>query len=326
MNKRNYKSKIKITICVAIVIAFLGVSYIVKLYYPHDYGTTTGNFMNGQKMVEMDGDLYFFSRDDEDGGLYKMDKEGEVFKIADETELCLNAIGDYLYFKKWYGVEKDTQIIKMKKDGSERQVLFEGDIGLNFIVVDDKMYFSYTPDDGESESVYSLTTDGEDLKKTQLSQYALLQLLLNPQMSEKDADISGMGYSTSEIQIRGEYIYLYQIQSGLDYDKLYRVKKKGTEAKFLADRVIAFNVAEDDYVYYVQLNENESSVTISKMSIETLKSESLIEMEIGENEFLWLDVAADKIYIAAQNTGGYFLDTDGTNLVKVSDLVSQIED
>ena len=255
-----------------------------------------------------------------------MDKEGEVFKIADETELCLNAIGDYLYFKKWYGVEKDTQIIKMKKDGSERQVLFEGDIGLNFIVVDDKMYFSYTPDDGESESVYSLTTDGEDLKKTQLSQYALLQLLLNPQMSEKDADISGMGYSTSEIQIRGEYIYLYQIQSGLDYDKLYRVKKKGTEAKFLADRVIAFNVAEDDYVYYVQLNENESSVTISKMSIETLKSESLIEMEIGENEFLWLDVAADKIYIAAQNTGGYFLDTDGTNLVKVSDLVTQIED
>jgi len=60
MKKRNYKSKIKITICVAIVIAFLGVSYIVKLYYPHDYGTTTGNFMNGQKMVEMDGDLYFF--------------------------------------------------------------------------------------------------------------------------------------------------------------------------------------------------------------------------------------------------------------------------
>ena len=282
--------------------------------------------MNGQWAAELEGELYFFESNDNEEGLYKIDREGKVVKVSNQRGSNLNAVDDYLYFIKWYGAERKTQIIKMKKDGSERQVLFEGDIGLNFIVVDDKMYFSYTPDDGESESVYSLTTDGEDLKKTQLSQYALLQLLLNPQMSEKDADISGMGYSTSEIQIRGEYIYLYQIQSGLDYDKLYRVKKKGTEAKFLADRVIAFNVAEDDYVYYVQLNENESSVTISKMSIETLKSESLIEMEIGENEFLWLDVAADKIYIAAQNTGGYFLDTDGTNLVKVSDLVTQIED
>ena len=62
------------------------------------------------------------------------------------------------------------------------------------------------------------------------------------------------------------------------------MKKNGTETAFLVDRVTAFNVAEDNYLYYAQLNEDAGSVTISKMNIETLKSEELMEMETNGEE------------------------------------------
>jgi len=327
MNKRKNKPKIKkIVFAVIILIICAGGFNLIKPYLPHEYGTTTGNFMNLQSVVELDGELYFFASNDVEEGLYKIDNDGKAVKVSDKSGIYLNGVGDYLYFIDWYGAIKDSQIVKVKKDGSESQVLFEGDIGLNFIVVDGKMYFSYTPENSESENIYSLTTDGEHLKKTQLSRYALLQLLLNPQMNKKDVDFTGTDYNSSVMQIRGEHIYLYQIpkESSLEYDTLYRVKKNGKAAEFLADRVTAFNVAEDNYLYYAQLNEEAGSITISKMSVETLKSEQLLEMETDGEKVLWLDVAADKIYIAVENTGGYFLDTDGTNLIEVSDLVEQI--
>jgi len=327
MNKTNNKLKIKMVLLVVIVLSFsIGAFCLIKSYLPHEYGTTTGNYMNRQWIVELDGELYFFAGPNEGNGLYRMDKEENISKIADEIELCLNGVDEYIYFQKRNVIENKDQIVKMRKDGSERQVLFEGNIGSDLIVVDDKMYFSYTPENSESENIYSLTTNGEYLKKTTLSRYALLQLLLNPQMNKKDVDFTGTDYNSSVMQIRGEHIYLYQIpkESSLEYDTLYRVKKNGKEAEFLADRVTAFNVAEDNYLYYAQLNEEAGSITISKMSVETLKSEQLLEMETDGEKVLWLDVAADKIYIAVENTGGYFLDTDGTNLIEVSDLVKQI--
>jgi len=108
------------------------------------------------------------------------------------------------------------------------------------------------------------------------------------------------------------------------YD-LYRTKKKGTEGKFLADRVTAFNVAEDGYLYYAQLNEDTDSVTISKMNLETEEYEQLVEIATDGEDILWLDVNADKIYIAIERKDSYLLNTDGTGLIKTSDLLEQIE-
>jgi len=61
MNKKNNKSKIKKILFTVIVLAICVVGfYLIKPYLPHDYGTTAGNFMNEQRLVELDGELYFF--------------------------------------------------------------------------------------------------------------------------------------------------------------------------------------------------------------------------------------------------------------------------
>jgi len=61
MNKWNNKSKIKAILFVVILIVVCVCSFqLIKPYLPHDYGTTTGNFMNRQWIVELNGELYFF--------------------------------------------------------------------------------------------------------------------------------------------------------------------------------------------------------------------------------------------------------------------------
>ena len=286
-----------------------GVFYLIKPYLPRAFGTTTGNFMNGQWTAELDGEFYFFERYDDEEGLYKMDREGKVIKISNQKGINLNVVGDYLYFQKSNAVGEKDQIVKMKKDGSESQILFEGDIYLYLVVVDQKMYFGYKPDNEDRSSIYSMTTDGKNLKKTNLREDLTLQLLLNPKMNLKDMIFPyGSGYDGYSMQIKDNYCYLYKDSEGWDYPPydLYHTKKKGTEGKFLADRVTAFNVAEDNYLYYAQLNEDVGSVTISKMNIETLKSEELMEIETNGEEVVRLNVAVDKIHIAIENTGVYF--------------------
>jgi len=283
--------------------------------------------MNGQRLVELDGELYFFASNDIEEGLYKMDSDGKVVRILEQSGVYLNGVGDYLYFIDWYGSMENSWIVKVKKDGSESRILFKGDVGSYLVVVDQKIYFGYKPEGEDYLKIYSMTTDGKRLRKTNLWQGSSFQLLLTPQMSDKDVDFSETDYTRTNMQIRGKYIYLYQLPEATThgYDKLYRVKKNGTEAAFLADRVTAFNVAEDNYLYYAQLNEDAGSVTISKMNIETLKSEELMEMETNGEEVVRLNVAVDKIHIAIENTGVYFLNTDGTGLIKLSDLLEQVE-
>jgi len=329
MNKKKNKLKTqKLVVAVIILIICVGGFNLIKPYLPHEYGTTTGNFMNAQRIVELDGELYFFSSNDVEEGLYKIDSDGKTVKISDKSGIYLNGAGDYLYFIDWYGAVKDSQIVKVKKEGSESQILFEGDMGSYFVVVDQRIYFGYAPEGGYSPDIYSMTISGTDLRKTDLWKDSSLQLLLNPQMSRKDVDFSETDYTRTDMQIKDEYIYLYQVpkKATRKYDKLYRVKKRGAEAKFLADRVTVFNVAEDNYLYYAQLNEDAGSVTISKMNLETLKSEELIEIETDGEPVLRLNVALDKIHIAIENTGIYFLNTDGTNFMPVSGLLDQIED
>jgi len=329
MNKRKSKSKIKkILLTIIVLIICVGGFYLIKPYLPHDYGTTTGNFMNGQRLAELDGELYFFASNDDEEGLYKMDSDGKVVKISNQCGVFLNGVGDYLYFYNLNGAGDNDQIVKVKKDGGESRILFEGDVGPYLIVVDQKIYFDYKPEGEDYSKIYSMTTDGRGLRKTDLWKDSSLQLLLNPQMSRKDVDFSETDYTRTDMQIKDEYIYLYQVpkKATRKYDKLYRVKKRGAEAKFLADRVTVFNVAEDNYLYYAQLNEDVGSVTISKMNLETLKSEKLIEIETDGEPVLRLNVVLDKIHIAIENTGIYFLNTDGTNFMPVSGLLDQIED
>ena len=328
MNKRKSKSKIKKILLTVIVLAIcVGGFYLIKPYLPHDYGTTTGNFMNGQRLVELDGELYFFASNDVGEGLCKMDSDGKVVKILEKSGIYLNGVGDYLYFIDWYGAIKDSQIVKVKKDGSESQILFEGDVGLYLVVVDQKIYFGYKPEGEDYSKIYSMTTDGKGLRKADLWEGYSLQLLLTQQMNKKDIDFPTIGYLIDSMQIRDKYCYLYKVseEGSPKYRDLYRTKQKGADGKFLVDRVTAFNVAEDNYLYYAQLNEDAGSVTISKMNIETLKSEELMEIETNGEEVVRLNVAVDKIHIAIENTGVYFLNTDGTGLIKLSDLLEQIE-
>jgi len=323
MNKRNNKARIKKILSVVILLVIcVGGFHIIKLYLPHNYGTTTGNFMNRQWFVDLSGEVYFFGKSDDEEGIFKIDREGKIHKISEQTGANLNGVGDYLYFCKWNEIGEKDQIVKIKKDGSESQILLEGEIGLELIVVDNTIYFSYTPENEKFESIYRMNTEGKFLKKTELSQGVFLQLLLNPQMHITEFGGTG-GYVSGSIQIKDKYIYYYikpELGDSKYYD-LYRTKGEVEEGEFLADRVTAFNVAEDNYLYYAQLNED--SVTISKMNMETKEHEQLVEIITDGEQVLILNVAANKMYIGVERKESYLINTDGTGLTKVSDLLNQ---
>lgn len=127
---------------------------------PETRGNTPGNIVNGGFIVESEGWFYLCMPDDTRLMKIKIDgSEKEV--LVEEEAMYINIIGDWLYYVS------DSDIVKIRTDGTERTIVDEIAAPMFLNVVDDWIYYYVVLDLVTGSGVYKIGLDGEE--KTLLS-------------------------------------------------------------------------------------------------------------------------------------------------------------
>lgn len=161
-------------------------------------GSANGNNINGGKIIEKNGWVYF---NDVDGKLYKKKSDNtSKTKICDDNASYLNIVGDWIYYNntsdsKMYKINVDgsgravitsdsakelsvlgewifyinssnnNYLCKIKTDGTNKVVLAASDVK-QININSNWVYFINTKD---NNTIYKTTTDGMEMCKTQAS-------------------------------------------------------------------------------------------------------------------------------------------------------------
>lgn len=125
------------------------------------YGYIAGNIGQGGLMAgDLKGSVYYRSESDH-WALYTANLDGsEKVKLSDDRGSNINALGGWVYYTNF---DDNFSIYKIRTDGSERQRIVEGYCS-NLYVTGDRMYFDMR-DESNMSHVYSVRTEGHDLKK-----------------------------------------------------------------------------------------------------------------------------------------------------------------
>lgn len=173
-------------------------------------GNANGNFTQGNLIVAYeDGTIYYIdSYNDNDTYLsciYKMDSNGtnitQITEYSNTHYSNLNVLDGYIY----YSDSENKELCKMKTDGTDKEVIYNGHVG-RMIVYDKYIYFESLDD----EKIYRIKTDGSEI--------------------EELASNTGLGLSFMNIE--GQYIYydFYSMKSVMigNYVNKCRMNLDGT--------------------------------------------------------------------------------------------------
>ena len=174
-------------------------------------------------------------RDGVPDGIYKIDKNNKV-KISDDYGYFLNKSGKYIY----YIDAVDGNIIKMQKDGKQREVVVESvdteimTVAGGYIYYFDNSYF------------YRIKINGENKKR----------------ISNKSLEM---------YQIVGKYIYYSYMDDG-SYS-IARMETNGENSQRIATNLGKSFFVNGKYIYYIYRNINENNYELCKININGEKQE-----------------------------------------------------
>ncbi|MBV1756442.1 MAG: DUF5050 domain-containing protein [Dethiosulfatibacter sp.] len=166
------KEKTKITLMIILVLMSIGLLTLTSCEVDDEVttppviqsegnGFLAGNIGQGGLMAgDSEGKVYYRSESDH-WALYKANLDGsEKMKLSDDRISNINVLGGWVYYTNF---DDNFSVYKIRTDGSDRQRIFEGYCS-NLYVAGDRMYFDMR-DESNMSHVYSLGTDGSDLKK-----------------------------------------------------------------------------------------------------------------------------------------------------------------
>jgi hypothetical protein len=239
MKERNEKTKITLmTIIVLMAIMLLTLTScavedeatIPPVVQADGNGYIAGNIGQGGLMAgDSEGKVYYRSESDH-WALYKANLDGsEKTKLSDDRISNINVLGGWVYYTSF---DDNFSIYKIRTDGSDRQRIVEGYCS-NLYVTGNQMYFDMR-DDTNMSHVYTVGTDGRDLKK------------IIPEAT--------MAYYYDEA------VY-YISNNGLS---LWKLDLETDEDQKLTDNYSAYVVVDDTGIYYWSVNEG----TYNQMNLE----------------------------------------------------------
>jgi len=293
-------------------------------------GNTLGNIANYGYIAEDNKYIYYMSPTTEDGkyiGIVKENKNNltkdKKILIEDSWEITgINVFGDYIYFvtfadSKIDGDKVDNQIHKIKKDGSEHEIINDNDFNndcYQIYVIDNKVYYI-----GKDECIWYMDLNGNH--KTKLNDNKSGFIGINDKyifynMYEKNKttgenktvtyimDRNGKnaraitGEKLYEISVVDDYIYY------LTKDQyIHKVKIDGTEDKMISDvQVYNLNVTKDGIFFYNYFYENGSS-DVSGIAVYhmDLNGNNLTQLERLESSTNSLSIIDDWIFYTDTN-------------------------
>ena len=215
-------------------------------------------YYNGAISAPWNYDLY-------DEGIWRISCDGtKIEKISDDIPIYINIIDEYIYYVKqehYYGYLYGP-IVRMKKDGSDTQIILDGN-NTKMLIVGDWIYFINNDD----RSIYKITVEGEKLTKIVEGNCYRLQYKdswLYYTIYDKESRISTLykiNINTCKNSIKlteGNWDSLILYKDWIYYsaysennDMLYRMKEDGSEkVQLFSQSVYSFSVANDK-IYFI---------------------------------------------------------------------------
>ncbi len=299
-------------------------------------GNSTGNIAMGGFVAESDGWVYFSMPDDE--RLLMMEADGgEIIVLADERAEFINVIDDWVYYVSV------TDIVKIRSNGSEREVIAPNAAAMFMSVVDDWIYYFSTIDLVTGSGIYKINLDGEE--KTLLSDARSMYLNVVDEWlffshwgdDRKPYKVNLEGSKLTElsddaafnIQVYGKHLYY-----SADAINIHRVDFDGIEKTALdTDYFISDFIIDDGWLYFFwPASTALDSYDLFRLNIENEEIEALQNIDMpaeGERTFIsTFNLAGDWLYLYTYIFGDdyeslmnsiYRIRTDGSNFELVLD-------
>jgi endoglucanase Acf2 len=339
----------------------LGASYFEK----NLLGNSFGNINNGGFVAEKDGYIYTSNIDQNNNYLYRMKLDGSDRKaLNNHSSLSINVNDTNVFYinlrdSKIYTVgigggeaicinEEDTassmvlyggnifyinssdnsQIYRMKLDGSGRTKISE-DVNCKYFNITEKfIYYVSTGSSGDSGPLYRMNVDGTE--KLELSDKQCSYPMTDGQyiyyIDETDKSLWSIGFNGTDarklssdncsyLNMRGDTLYY---RNANDNDRLYAVKTDGSKRTAVNDIKSFFINIAGNYAYAQVAEENKQInktflVDVETVNVETMKVGSgsyASEPPLYVTDFEWWNNTTFSVNNFAKNTPLYIQNND----------------
>lgn len=359
-NKKSLLKTLLLIIILAILVA-VGILIAIKFDLIHfeKTGCTIGNIRNYGYAAYQNDKIYYVApnADSTKIGIFSADITGENITeilMSDEDIMSLNVYGNYLYFititeSTDTSEEYDNKICRMKKDGSDFQVINDNefnDYGYEIYVVKNKVYYI-----GEDSNIYKMNLDGSnrELVSDRGTGYIAITenyIIYNDYINNSSEETS-YEYKTCIMNLDGtnqrsilgeERLYTVNVYDDVIYYtnenlELYKVNVDGTNnTKLLDGEVYNLNVA-NGYIYYLgyrDLENNDDTICVYRANLDGTDHKIIKALTTGTNfinvlngSILYMDTDLEGAYIKIMNADG----EEEKNLytLNLKDLYSQIQ-
>ena len=292
------KKGVKSVLFVAVLlILIIGGAFVISHLFTRDYsvGNTIGNIRNYGYAVEDGGTIYFLAPNEDSSqiGIFKVKANGkdkELLYMSDLDIVSLNVYKNHIYFIG-SGVEPaseddelDNKIYRMKKDGSELEVLNDNELNndcYEMYVIDNSIYYI-----GLNAEICKMDLDGSN--KTVIADnktgylginkdYILFNKPASPESAEFITYIMGRDGSNPRPVIEGKRLYSVNIEGNYIYysdidKKIYRTEIDSNVEELLYDNLEAYNLnTNNGYAYflnYFDASKEDFTVCVFKVKLD----------------------------------------------------------
>ena len=281
-----------IFIIIAIILIVIAIKFIIDLNNPKTEEKYNGNLMNMGLAIK-DGENIYYDKYPE--GIYKIDKNGEETLIIDDLAYSINIQKDWIFYVT-LGESYKLDIIKIKKDGTEKSVIANINSIYTSIYVEDEWVY-YLNNENEKNYITKISISGEKKNKIsetpvqnfQVTKNYIYYTDLNNRIRRMNLDGSkdkelAKAETAKSFQVTGDYIYYI----GINSNRLERINLKNNKSQLVSSEVVAehFNVVDNIIYYY-------NNGMIYSLNVENMEIKDIVKINGGDT---FINVVDDKIF------------------------------
>lgn len=350
--KKEFKiDKKKLAIVGIAVVAILIIALISVLITNAATGKVANTISNIRNLgySTVNGNSIYYIAPNQDStkiGIYKANKNGQDIKelyMSEDNLMSLNVKGDYIYFisvgKRALNDQDDSdnKICRIKKDGSNFQVINDNDFNnacFEVYVVKNHLYYV-----GVDQNIYKMDLDGKNRKQVYDNGTGFLAVTNKYILFNHDEDGNANNYVTYIMGLNGENprpvldgTRIYSVDINGDYiyyantDKaICRTKIDSKQEEKLYDLTAYSLNLSGDYLYYLNYenyNEGKYDICIFKVKKDgSTETPQMLKKLDSSSEFI--NVVNDWVLYMDFNEESGFINlvkTDGSKEQKIYEL------
>ena len=305
----------------AVIIIIITILVIASCFRGTKYGNSSGNSSNVGLAVQEGKWIYYVEVDDDEPvGICRTKLNGKkTEKITDGYMYCLNIIDDYIYCLEYDEDDEKNNLIKIKTNGKNKEILARDIDEGQIVAVEDWVYYY------KNDKLYRVKlngTDREEVSDKEITYYQIegkwIYYIYEKEGSQYIAKMELDGEDTKRIAktdsseyeallVKGGKIYYIMAEMNEEYDtdySLYKMNKNGKKAEKICnlDTNIASINMQEDRIYYTVTEDYDSYM------IKSIKYNGTDKTQIKKSGMaININLVEDWIFFIGENEDNNFI-------------------